>query len=265
MPREGLSETGQIIAAIATAIILALLAKYGLLPDEDGGKKEDDVTVDPTPPGGPTTIINNNIVIGRENFQNVARLGKQATTPYKGTPPTPEQESFDDSDIGILPIRNRNKDIMPNFRRANAMYYRLVVVLDAHYGENVRIGVYGYDSGDDQWFPFLMDYAGQFQSQAHFIAYTPKETSDLTKLVVLTRTDDALKRPDVKQALNFVSMARFDDSNREYVLTTDWPLNLFDDTTGIRAKITTFLGHKVPNHVPAIYIRKVRTFLDDGK
>ena len=42
MPREGLSETGQIIAAVATAIILALLAKYGFLPDEDGGKKEGD-------------------------------------------------------------------------------------------------------------------------------------------------------------------------------------------------------------------------------
>ena len=259
MPREGLSETGQIIAAVATAIILALLAKYGFLPDEDGGKKEDD------PPGGPTTIINNNIMIGPENFQNVARLGKQAATPHKGIPPTPEQESFEGFDIGILPIQNRSKNIMSNLRRANAMYYRLVVVLDAHYGQSVRIGVYGYDSGDHQWFPFLVDYAGEFQNQAHFIAYTPNETSNLTKLVVLTRLDDALTPPDVKQALSFVSMARFDDSNGEYVLTADKPLHLFDDTTGTRAKQTTSLGQKVPNHVPAIWIRKIRTFLDDGK
>jgi len=260
MPREGLSETGQIIAAVATAIILALLAKYGLLPDEDGGKKEDD------PPGGPTTIINNNIMIGPENFQDVARLGKQATTPHKGTPQTPEQESFEELNIGPLPIQNRGKDIMSNFKRANPVYYRLVVVLDANYGQSVRIGVYGYDSGDDRWFPFLVDYAGEFQDQAHFIAYTPKETSNLTKLVVLTRTDDAPTPPDKKQALNFVSMARFDDSNRDYVLTADRPLNLFDDKTGTRAKPTTSLGQKVPNHVPAIYIRKVKTmFLDDRK
>lgn len=259
MPREGLSETGQIIAAVATAIILALLAKYGLLPDEDGGKKEDDVTVDPPPPGGPTTIINNNIMIGPENFQNVARLGKQATTPHKGTPPTPEQESFEELNIGPLPIQNRSKDIMPNVNRANAMYYRLVVVLDANYGQDVRIGVYGYDSGDDQWFPFLVDYAGEFQDQAHFIAFTPKETLNLTKLVVLTRTDDALTPPDKKQALKFVSVARLDDSNRDYVLTADKPLNLFEDTTGRRAKPTTSLGRMVPSHVPAIYIRKVRT------
>ena len=259
MPREGLSETGQIIAAVATAIILALLAKYGFLPDEDGEKKEDD------PPGGPTTIINNNIMIGPENFQNVARLGKQATTPHKGTPPTPEQESFEEINIGPLPIRNRRQDIMPNFKRAHAVYYRLVVVLDAHYGQSVRIGVYGYDSEDDQWFPFLVDYAGEFQNQAHFIAFTPKETSNLTKLVVLTRLDDALTPPDVKQALSFVSMARFDDSNGEYVLTADKPLHLFDDTTGKRANQTTSLGQMVPGHVPAIWIRKIRTFLDDGK
>ena len=259
MPREGLSETGQIIAAVATAIILALLAKYGLLPDEDGGKKEDD------PPGGPTKIINNNIMIGQENFQDVARLGKQATTPHKGTPPTPEQEPFEELNIGPLPIQNRRQDIMPDFRLAHAMYYRLVVVLDAHYGQKVRIGVYGYDSGGDQWFPFKVDYAGEFQNQAHFIAYTPKETSNLTKLVVLTRTDDALTPPDKTKALNFVSVARF-ENNRDYVLTTDWPLNLFDDTTGKHAKPTTSLGQVVPNHVPAIYIRKVRTiFLGDRK
>ena len=265
MPREGLSETGQIIAAVATAIILALLAKYGFLPDEDGEKKEDDVTVDPPPPGRPTTIINNNITIGPEHFQDVARLGKQATTPHKGTPPTPEQVSFEKLDIGPLPIQNRGKDIMPNFYRVHAGYYRLVVVLDANYGQSGRIGVYGYDSGDHQWFPFLVDYAGEFQNQAHFIAFTPKITSNLTKLVVLTRLDDALTPPDVKQALSFVSMARFDDSNGEYVLTADKPLHLFDDTTGTRAKQTTSLGQKVPNHVPAIWIRKIRTFLDDGK
>ena len=263
MPREGLSETGQIIAAVATAISLALLAKYGLLPDEDGGKKEDD---DPPPPGGPTTIINNNIMIGPENFQNVARLGKQATTPHKGTPPTPEQESLEELNIGPLPIQNRVKDIMPNFNRANAVYYRLVVVLDANYGQSVRIGVCGYDSGNDRWFSFHVDYAGEFQDQAHFIAYTPNETSNLTKLVVLARTDDALTPPDKNQALKFVSVARLDDSNREYVFTADRPLNLFEDTTGRRAKPTTSLGRKVLGHVPAIYIRKVRTnFLGDGK
>jgi hypothetical protein len=38
MPKEGLSETGQVVAAIATAVILAVLAKYGFAPDEGSGE-----------------------------------------------------------------------------------------------------------------------------------------------------------------------------------------------------------------------------------
>jgi hypothetical protein len=82
MPNQGLSETGQIIAAIATAIILALLAKFGLTPNDespqdDGGKGKGNIVIN----------FNANGVAEREAAQ-----GKEDTRPIDEPAPPPRPQ-----------------------------------------------------------------------------------------------------------------------------------------------------------------------------
>lgn len=281
MPREGLSETGQIIAAVATAIILALLAKYGLLPDEDGGKKEGD---DNGGGGGnPGTVIN--IQIGGERLEDVARAGREAMTPLKTTPPRVHssgveipEEPFEDLTVGALPIKGRRKEIMANIGALYGEYnfynesdtMRLVVVLDSIYGTRAKIGVWAFDPArrgmlvGAGWSLLPVHRVGVFQGQLHFVVLVPvrwdaKDASGrVRELMVLCRTDDATKAPDPRKAREYVERAREDGSDA-YRLQANKPLTLFDDTTGLPgagASLMAIGRETARTHLPAIYIPK---------
>ena len=268
MPREGLSETGQIIAAVATAIILALLAKYGLLPDEDGGKKEGD---DNGGGGGNgKTVIN--IQIGGERLEDVARAGRDAMTPHKGTPPRKDEsgmhiveEPFEDLTVGALPILNRSKPIMPNIWEhigANPHTMPLVVLLDRVYGTQSQISV--YSEGFDGWSRLRVMELGVYESQLHFLVDVPvkwdaKDASGrVRQLMVLCRTDDATKVPDHVTCASYLARARTDASER-YFLKANKELNVFGTTKGTKfgaASLSTIDRGVASIYVPAIYIPK---------
>ena len=268
MPREGLSETGQIIAAVATAIILALLAKYGFLPDEDG---------DDNGGGGKNgkTVIN--IQIGGERLEDVARAGRDAMTPHKGTPPRIDEsgvhipdEPFEDLTVGALPIKNRVKPIMPDILEhigADPHTMPLVVLLDRVYGTQSQISVYseGYDSeGYDGWSRLGVKELGVYESQLHFLVDVPvnwdaKDASGrVRQLMVLCRTDDATKVPDHVICANYLARARA-DASEEYFLKANKDVNLFGTTKGTKygaASLSTIQRGVVSLYVPAIYIPK---------
>lgn len=262
MPREGLSETGQIIAAVATAIILALLAKYGFLPDEDG---------DDNGGGGGNgkTVIN--IQIGGERLEDVARAGREAMTPHKGTPPQIDEsghipdEPFEDLTVGALPIKNRVKPIMPNIFEhigADPHTMPLVVLLDRVYGTQSLISV--YSEGFDGWSRLGVKEVGVFDSQLHFLVDVPvnwdaKDASGrVRQLMVLCRTDDATKVPDHHACANYLARARADVSE-EYFLNANKDVNLFGTTKGTKfgaASLSTIKRGTASLYVPAIYIPK---------
>jgi hypothetical protein len=266
MPREGLSETGQIIAAVATAIILALLAKYGFLPDEDDGKKESEDT-------GKTTVIN--IQIGTQEIEKAARDGRDAMTPVKGTPPRTNNSGyelieapFDELDVGALPIKNRAKDIMPNIGaqiRDHVAFYSLVVVLDSMYKSQAKIGVYsdGFAGlAGDGWSKLEVEGLGVFQDCLHFLVAVPvnwdaKDASGRVKrLVVLSRTENATKVPDSFKCINYLERAR-NEGTEKYRLEANHPLHLFSRDTGRRAgsaSLQTIDKSTAQTHVLAIYI-----------
>ena len=261
MPREGLSETGQIIAAVATAIILALLAKYGFLPDEDDGKKESEGTQ-------PTVI---NIQIGTQRIEEAAREGRDAMTPAKGTPPREGDEPFEDLDVGALPIQSRVKPIMSDIgrhvvTRRPPTTMHLVVVLDKVYGTQKTISVwsYGYDGidGDIGWSKLGVKKIGDLNGQMHFLVEVPinwsaKDASGrVRQLMVLCRTGDATKEPDAHTCAKYLVRARVDASEK-YVLKADKVLRLFDVTSGNQngvASLATITRDTLREHVPAIYI-----------
>ena len=270
MPREGLSETGQIIAAVATAIILALLAKYGLLPDEDDGKKESEDT-------GKTVI---NIQIGTQEIEKAAREGRDAMTPVKGTPPRKNasgyeliEEPFDKLDVGALPISRRVKNIMPNIGvqiRDHVAFFSLVVVLDSMYKSQAKIGVYsdGFAGmAGDGWYKLEVEGLGVFQDCLYFLVAVPvnwdaKDASGRVKrLMVLSRTEDATKAPYDFTCFEYLERARTEGTDK-YRLEANVPLHLFSRDTGKRlglASLQTIDKSTAQTHVPAIYIPKGAT------
>jgi len=265
MPREGLSETGQIIAAVATAIILALLAKYGLLPDEDDGKKESEDT-------GQTVI---NIQIGTQEIEKAAREGRDAMTPAKGTPPRKNasgyeliEPPFEDLDVGALPIKNRVKDIMPNIGvqiRDHVAFFPLVVVLDSVYGPQSKIGVFSdghAGMAGDGWYKLDVEGLGVYGGSLHFLVAVPvnwdaKDASGRVKrLMVLSRTEDATKRPLDFTCINYLERARTEGAEK-YRLEANHALHLFSRDTGRKAGSASLLGivqSTARTHIPAIYI-----------
>ena len=268
MPREGLSETGQIIAAVATAIILALLAKYGLLPDEDEGKKDSDDT-------GKTVI---NIQIGgTQEIERTAREGRDAMTPAKGTPPRTNasgydlnDEPFDKLDVGALPIVRRAKDIKPNIGaqiRDSVGFFPLVVVLDSMYKSQAKIGVYsdGFAGmAGDGWYKLDVDGLGVFQDCLHFLVAVPvnweaKDASGRVKrLMVLSRTEDATRVPYDITCINYLERARIEGTEK-YRLEANVPLHLFSRDTGRKAgsaSLQSIIQSTARTHVPAIFIPK---------
>lgn len=275
MPREGLSETGQIIAAVATAIILALLAKYGLLPDEDGGKKEGDDTGGGGGgnPGNPGTVIN--IQIGTQDLEKAARDGREAMTPLKSTPPRKNASGYDlldkpfeTLDVGALPIKNRRQDIMPNIQsriRPSAERMPLVVVLDSVYGTQSKIGVYSYGYAGWAgvgWNKLDVEVLGVYAKSLHFLVDVPvnwdaKDASGrVMQLVVLCRTRDATNVPDHFECIEYLERARTEGSEA-YRLEANHPLNLFSRDSGESAGSASLLSiveSTSRTHLPAIYI-----------
>ena len=267
MPREGLSETGQIVAAVATAIILALLAKYGFLPDEDDGKKEGDER------GTQPTVIN--IQIGTQRIEEAAREGRDAMTPLKSTPPRKSplgydlvEEPFEALDVGALRIQNRNKEIMPNIEnhiRPHVEIMPLVVVLDSVYGAQSKIGVYSYGYAGwagDGWNKLDVEVLGVYAKSLHFLVDVPvnwdaKDASGRVKrLMVLCRTRDATKAPDQFECVNYLERARTEGSEA-YRLEANHPLHLFSRDSGKKGGSASLLSidrDTSRTHLPAIYI-----------
>ncbi len=268
MPREGLSETGQIIAAVATAIILALLAKYGFLPDEDDGKKESEDT-------GKTVI---NIQIGTQRIEEAARDGREFLSPAKGTPlkidaSGVKEEPFEKLNVGALPIQMRSKNLLPTLQKGivghpTTMF--LVVVLDQHFGTQATISVWsdgfaglrGDDYDDSGWVKLGIQEVGDLNGQMHFLVEVPVNWSakDLSgrvrQLMVLCRTDDATKDPDPSKCESFLERARTDVAS-EYFLKASKPLNLFNSSTGVKqgsASLANIDKGMARMHWPAVYI-----------
>jgi hypothetical protein len=265
MPREGLSETGQIIAAVATAIILALLAKYGFLRDEDDGKKESE-----SEDKGKTVI---NIQIGTQRIEEAARDGRDVLSPAKGTPlridaSGVKEEPFEHLDVGALPIKNRRAAIMPGIDahrllRRPPTTMHLVVVLDSVYmthGTQAMIGVYAEDH--DDWHKLAVKRVGDLRKYLHFLVEVPIQwaatdaSGRVRRLVVLCRTSDATIEPDNPTCLSFLHRAQV-DASETYVLPANRPLTLFDVDSGNpngSASLATITADVARLHVPAIFI-----------
>ena len=197
MPKEGLSDTGQLVVAIATAVILALLAKFGLTPNEsedEGGKGNG-------PNNGPINVpniiinVNPNGAAEREASQGKADARPRNEPPSPGpplpptpglplpgpptprppplpAPPTPglptpapspvrQRKRWDDLKVGSLPIQMRQRPIMDNLmnlRRLNSNTTTVVIVLDQSYHVDVKIAVWASGMGFDPSQPYAYNW-----------------------------------------------------------------------------------------------------------
>ena len=213
-----------------------------------------------------------NIQIGGERLEDVARAGRDAMTPHKGTPPRIDEsgmhipdEPFEDLTVGALPIKNRVKPIMQNILKhigANPHTMPLVVLLDRVYGTQSQISV--YSEGYDGWSRLGVKEVGVFDSQLHFLVDVPvnwdaKDASGrVRQLMVLCRTDDATKVPDHYACSSYLARARTDASEK-YFLKANKDVNLFGTTKGTKygaASLFTIQRGMVGVYVPAVYIPK---------
>ena len=250
MPTGGLSETGQVVAAIATAVILAVLAKYGFAPDEGGGdgKKSEGVPI----------IINNYVGVA----EAAAKQGKDDTQPLvEGG--SSARKSYEDITTGVLPIQIRDKRIasgLLDHRKEDSVC--LAVTMDGAYGD-VAIAVWGKgvginpkDSINDSWHE--MDY--EFVGNATWLVHIPSQwgtsgwrTGRLSGLMVLCNSVDATQPVDPADAQQYCDVAT---EKKEYRLNGDRRVYLFDND-GNRQRdrsIDDMTSADAEKYVPAVYI-----------
>ena len=289
MPKEGLSETGQLVAAIATAVILALLAKFGLTPNEseDPGGKGNGPNDGPK---WPKIIINVNPGGAAEREAAQGKADTRPVTepptpvplppqtpvppppPRPPPPPTPssptpapspprQMKRWEDLKVGSLPIRMRNGDIRANLlsnRRANTIC--LAIVLDIKYGHDVKIAVWaeglGFNSRtpyEKMWRAIDVDRVGQDVCVAHF-PMAPIKTS---RFVVLCRTDDSRVAVEPEDAWQYCQSARLEQGDRvRYIITDKDELYLFGNLGLRRPSMRLFdmSEDDAKASTPAIYI-----------
>ena len=283
MPKEGLSETGQLVAAIATAVILALLAKFGLTPNEsedEGGKGNG-------PNNGPINVpniiinVNPNGAAEREASQGKADARPINEPPSPGPPPLPapptpglptpapspvrQRKRWDDLKVGSLPIQMRQRPIMDNLmshRRLNAT--TAVIVLNQKYQVDVKIAVWASGMGFDRSKPYvndwrIVDFAKIVPpggvSEMHWVVHFPTTTK---RFVVLCRTDDATEWVDDSDAYQYCAHAeKVKDGQVRYIVTDTDVLNTFDNSGNNRQKGARLSDGNVDGFepfLPAIYI-----------
>ena len=329
MPNQGLSETGQIIAAIATAIILALLAKFGLTPNdsEDGPKnnpnivinvnasgvaereasqgKEDTRPIDqpaprprpqpsptPRPPApSPRPPDPNSYVFSPIRPEPAPNPRPPAPSPKPPTPdpkpapspkpPTPDPtprpppkpptppalvlKSWNDLNVGSLPLQNRGADIRANllgrYRREDTIC--LTIILNENYDQDVKIAVWGEGPGFTRRSPYGNDWAemdiervGMSEGQVYWVAHLPMTTA---KFVVLCRTDDAKYAVEPQDAWQYCQSARQVKGDKvKYIMTSNDDLNTFGNF-GYRSgpvRLSDMTEDDAMRRTPVIYIPK---------
>lgn len=235
--QEGMSEVGQIVVAVLTAVAIAALTKWGIFPDEG-----------PEGSGGGMPNI-------QINFGGTHHYGGNDVEPLEGG---------DDEEIliGRMQILNKRNSIMPIPRnlRNNTVGNRIVVVLDQRWGVERKIGVvyynptYGWRMGNVQ-------YVGE-NGSAHFVADIAR---DATFLRVLTNREDEHYDEPVREdaALRYLQDIVPDDSNT-FLDLTQRQLTTFVMETGQQSLVHVTFADLVasprPVIIPAIFCPKNRIY-----
>lgn len=252
MPTGGLSETGQVVAAIATAVILAVLAKYGLAPDEGGGD------------GKNVPIVINNYVGVAEA---AAKQGKDDTQP---SVETPASKPYKDITTGVLPIQINGKRIasgLLEYRKEGTIC--LAVTMDSAYG-NVVIAVWGKGFGLDpknrateEWHEMDWEFVGGGTWLVHIPSRWDRDgwqEGKLSGLMILCNSVDATRPVDPADAQLYCDVAT---AKREYRLNGDRTVALFDNDGNPRRdrSINHMNSADAEKYVPGIAIPYVEVHL----
>ena len=289
MPKEGLSDTGQLVVAIATAVILALLAKFGLTPNEsedEGGKGNGPNN---GPSNGPINVpniiinVNPNGAAEREASQGKAdaRPINEPPSPGPPIPPTPrppplpapstpglppaplpvrQMKRWDDLKVGSLPIQMRKSPIsenLMNLRRPNSNTTTVVIVLAQNYDVDVKIAVWASGMGFDPSKPYVNDWrtVDLVKVVPHAgvseMHWVAHFPTTTKRFVVLCRTDDATVWVDDPDAHQYCVMARVvRDGQVRYIVTDTDELNTFDDSGNNRKKVARLSDGNVDGFEP---------------
>lgn len=291
MPNQGLSETGQIIAAIATAIILALLAKFGLTPNEespqdDGGKGKGNIVINFNANGvaereasrgksdmRPDNLTDeSNIDLSDSPPYRSPVLSSPSRSPIQPIPPdvtTPKPmwlKTWGDLQVGSLPIQNRKSAIMQGLGASGCFgdgAICVAIVLDRRYSKDTKISVWAQGIGFDVKMPYddvwrKVDVARIVKSgtdefpESHWVATIPTTANRFT---VLCRTDDSSQFVDDRDAHQYCEFIRNSEvGGTRYMVTKEDALNTFGDD-GLLRKGTMRLSDKNEDKaLLAIYI-----------
>ena len=238
---EGMSEAGQIVVAVLTAVAIAALTKYGFFPDEG-----------PEGSGGGMPNI-------QINFGGTHNYGGNEVEPLEGG--GDGEIAADDGRelIGRMEIKNKRNQIMqlPARLRNNATGNHIVVVLDKNWGVERRIGIVYYNPTYG-WRMGHVEFAGE-NGSAHFVCdIAPNATS----LRVLTnRDDDQYDQPVNREAaLRYLQGVVPDDTTDTFLDLTRRALYLFNTNTGqevgLRLSFEELVNSPRSTLIPAIFCPK---------
>lgn len=243
--QEGMSEVGQIVVAVLTAVAIAALTKYGFFPDEG-----------PEGSGGGMPNI-------QINFGGTHHYGGNTVEPLEGG--DDGEIAADDGRelIGRMEIRNKRHSIMqlPARLRNNATGNRIVVVLDKNWGVDRMISIvyfnptYGWRMGHTE---FVGD-----NGSAHFICDIAHNATSLR--VLTNRKDEQYDQPvSTDAALRYLQGVVPDDSTDTFLDLTRRSLYLFTTDLGqeadLRLSFEQLVHHPRPNLIPAIFCPKRNIF-----
>jgi hypothetical protein len=242
--QEGMSEVGQIVVAVLTAVAIAALTKWGIFPDEG-----------PEGPGG-SGRGGANIHF---NFGGTHHYGGNVVEPLEGGDDAEIAADDGRQMIGRMEIRMRRGAIMPLPRnhRNNATGNRIVVVLDQNWGVDRMIGLVYYNPTYG-WRMGTVEYVGE-NGSAHFVCDLAR---DATYLRVLTNRDDDQYDQPVSEnaALRYLQGIVPNDTTDTLLDLTHQALYLFTTDTGQRSNLSLsfeqLVNHPRPSLIPAIFCPK---------
>jgi hypothetical protein len=236
---EGMSEAGQIVVAVLTAVAIAALTKYGFFPDE-----------------GPEGSIPNIQI----NFGGTHHYGGNTVEPLEGG--GDGEIAADDGRelIGRMEIRNKRRQIMqlPRRLRNNANGNHIVVVLDKNWGVERMIGIVFYNPTYG-WRMGHVEFVGGDDGSAHFFCDI---AHDATSLRVLTnRNDDQYDQQVSREAaLRYLQGIVPNDTTDTFLDLTRRELYLFTTDTGqeagLRLSFEQLVNRPRAHLIPAIFCPK---------
>jgi hypothetical protein len=233
-----MSEAGQIVVAVLTAVAIAALTKYGFFPDE-----------------GPEGSIPNIQI----NFGGTHHYGGNDVEPLEGG--DDGEIAADDGRqlIGRMQILNKRNQIMqlPRHLRNNATGNRIVVVLDRSWGTDRMIGIVYYNPTYG-WRMGHVESAGE-NGSAHFVCDIAPHATSLR--VLTNRNDDQYDQPVSRDAaLRYLQGVVPDDSTDTFLDLTRRELYLFTtdlgQEVGLRLSFEQLVNRPRPHLIPAIFCPK---------